>query len=43
MVSSAIDMKLSDLVRALERIRLEHGDDPEYRALRKVFPKTWPM
>lgn len=43
MVSSAIDMTLPELLRTLERIRREHGKDSEYRALRKAFPKTWPM
>ncbi|MGH2378075.1 MAG: hypothetical protein ACRDGT_06320 [Candidatus Limnocylindria bacterium] len=43
MVSSAIEMKLPELRRTLERIRREHGKDPEYRRLRKAFPKTWPL
>jgi len=43
MVSSALDMTRRELVRTLGRIRREHGKDPEYRELRKVFPKTWPM
>jgi hypothetical protein len=43
MVSSAVDMSKAELARALARIKREHGDDPEYKELRKVFPKSWPM
>lgn len=43
MVSSAIDMDLVDLLATLERLRVEHGSDPEYMKLRKVFPAHWPV
>jgi hypothetical protein len=43
MVSSAVGMTKQELVRALARIARDHADDAEYRALRKPFPKTWPM
>lgn len=43
MVSSAIGMSLQELRRTLGRIKREHAKDPEYKELRKVFPKTWPM
>lgn len=43
MVSSAVSMSKSELVRALARIKREHGGDPEYQELRKAFPKTWPL
>lgn len=43
MVSSAVDMSKAELVRALARIKREHADDAEYKKLRKVFPKDWPI
>jgi hypothetical protein len=43
MVSSTIEMDLEDLYALLERLRVEHADDPEYRELRKVFPDDWPL
>ena len=42
MVSSAVNMSRTELVRALARIRSEHADDPQYKELRKELPKTWP-
>ena len=43
MVSSAVEMSKAELVKALARIRREHADDPEYKELRKVWPRSWPM
>jgi hypothetical protein len=43
MVSNAIDMDLLELYATLERLRVEHGDDPEYQKLRKVLPVDWPL
>ena len=43
MVSSALDMELGELLHSLDRIRREHGDDPEYRELRSVLPADWPV
>ncbi len=43
MVSSAVGMSKAELVRTLARIKREHGHDPEYKALRKVFPRIWPV
>jgi hypothetical protein len=43
MVSSALKMDLEDLLRALRRIRLEHGDSAEYRTWRLKFPEEWPI
>jgi hypothetical protein len=43
MVSSAIDMDLVDLLATLERLRVEHADDPDYVKLRKVLPEDWPL
>jgi len=43
MVSSAIDMTLVDLLATLERLRVEHAQDQDYVALRKVLPDDWPL
>ncbi len=43
MVSSAVSMSKSELVRALARIAREHASDPTYKAMRRAFPKSWPM
>jgi len=43
MVSSAIDMDLVELLAVLERLRVEHADDPESEKLRKVLPADWPL
>ena len=43
MVSSAVDMSLQELLDTLERLRREHGDDPEYQAARDELPADWPM
>jgi hypothetical protein len=43
MVSSSLDMDLDALLAALERLRLSHGSDPEYAALRSALPPDWPL
>ena len=43
MVSNAIDMSLEDLRATLERLRVEHGSNPDYLKLRKVLPSDWPL
>lgn len=43
MVSSAVGMTKAELVRTLARIKREHAGDAEYKALRKEWPKSWPM
>jgi hypothetical protein len=43
MVSNSLDMELDELIAALERIRRDHANDPEYAELRRAFPKSWPM
>jgi hypothetical protein len=43
MVSNAIDMDLLELYATLERLRVEHAEDPEYQTLRKVLPADWPL
>jgi len=43
MVSSALDMDLEELYATLERLRVEHSDDPNYQRLRAALPTDWPL
>ena len=43
MVSNAVKMSQEAVITALDRLRAEHSDDPEYRRLRKDLPKNWPI
>ena len=43
MVSSALNMELQELLDALDRVRRESGDSPEYQKLRRRLPAEWPM
>jgi hypothetical protein len=43
MVSNTVKMDQKEVVAALKRLRANHGDDPEYRKLRKDLPKDWPI
>jgi hypothetical protein len=43
MVSSAIDMTLVDLLTTLERLRVEHAQDEDFKKLRKALPDNWPL
>ena len=43
MVSNSLHMDQPEVVKALERLRRDHADDPEYKKLRKDLPKNWPL
>jgi len=43
MVSNAVKLAQKEVVAALKRLRAKHGDDPEYKKLRKDLPKEWPV
>jgi len=43
MVSNAVKMDHKDVIAALERLRAQHSDDPEYKKLRRDLPKDWPI
>ncbi len=43
MVSSAIGMDLEVLYATLERLRVEHAQDPDYQKLRGELPADWPL
>jgi hypothetical protein len=43
MVSNTLDLDLDGLLATLERLRVEHGDDPDYLKLRADLPADWPL
>jgi hypothetical protein len=43
MVSNSVKRSQQDVVAALERLRANHSDDPEYKNVRKELPKDWPI
>jgi hypothetical protein len=43
MVSNTLKIDQSEVLKALERLRQKHADDPEYKKLRKDLPKSWPV
>ena len=43
MVSNTLGMSLDELLATLERLRREHGDDPDYQRLRSDLPEDWPL
>ena len=43
MVSNTLGVSLQELLETLERLRQEHGDNPEYQALRRQLPEEWPL
>lgn len=43
MVSNAVKMSQKEVIAALTRLRAQHGDDPEYKKLRKNLPEEWPI
>jgi hypothetical protein len=43
MVSNSVKMNQQEVVAALKRLRANHGDDAEYKKLRKDLPKEWPV
>ena len=43
MVSNSLDMELEELYATLERLRVEHGQDPDYVTLRGALPAEWPL
>jgi hypothetical protein len=43
MVSNTLDIDLEELYALLERLRVEHGADADYVALRSALPEDWPL
>lgn len=42
MVSNAVKQSQEEVIAALKRLRAGHGDDAEYKKLRKDLPAEWP-
>ena len=43
MVSNTVKMTQEEVIAALQRLRADYCDDPEYKKLRKDLPKNWPL
>ncbi|HSE86302.1 MAG TPA: hypothetical protein VLJ79_08790 [Candidatus Binatia bacterium] len=43
MVSNSLKISQEEVVKALNRLRREKADNPEYQKLRKDLPKSWPV
>jgi hypothetical protein len=43
MVSNSLKISQEEVVKALNRLRREKADNPEYLKLRKDLPKGWPV
>jgi hypothetical protein len=43
MVSNTLDMDQEALLATLERLRVEHAQDPEYMKLRAALPQDWTL
>jgi hypothetical protein len=43
MVSNTVKQDQKEVVAALKRLRAQHGEDAEYKKLRKDLPKEWPI
>jgi len=43
MVSNVLEIDRGDLVRRLKSFKKKYADDPDYKKLRAVLPKDWPL
>jgi hypothetical protein len=43
MVSNTLEMTVEELYATLERLRVEHADEPDYVELRSALPENWPL
>ncbi|HXG37090.1 MAG TPA: hypothetical protein VNL15_08985 [Dehalococcoidia bacterium] len=43
MVSNGRGIDLQEMLEALERMRREESDNPEYQELRQHLPADWPI
>jgi hypothetical protein len=43
MVSNSLKISQEEVVKALNRLRREKVNDPEYKKLRQDLPKSWPV
>ena len=43
MVSSAVNMRLQELLDTLERFRVQYANDLDYLRVRAELPTDWPL
>jgi hypothetical protein len=43
MVSNSLKISQEEVIKALNRLRRQKADNPEYQKLRKDLPKNWPV
>jgi hypothetical protein len=43
MVSNSLKIAQQEIVAALDRLRREQADNPEYKKVRRDLPEDWPV
>jgi len=43
MVSNVLEVDQDDLLRQVKTFKRKYADDPDYKKLRAVLPKDWPL
>ncbi len=43
MVSNVLEVNEDDLLKQVKTFKKKYGDDAEYKKLRAVLPKEWPL
>ena len=43
MVSNVLEVDQDDLHRQVKTFKRKYADDPDYKKLRAVLPKDWPL
>jgi hypothetical protein len=43
MVSNVLELDEDELMKQVKTFKKKYADDPEYRKLRALLPKEWPL
>jgi len=43
MVSNVLEVDEDDLLKRVKTFKKKYADDPEYKKLRTLLPKDWPL
>jgi len=43
MVSNVLELDEDELLKRVKTFKKKYADDPEYKTLRAVLPKEWPL
>ena len=43
MVSNVLEVDQDDLLKQVKTFKKKYADDPDYKKLRAVLPKNWPL